>query len=125
MRPVARELHPAVREVHHAARSVLQHGQAQTHASFWQRLFPPKRRRLYDKLRQFGHALNHLLDVPPTVLSAEDLTAIGADVDRVAQRAEQELERGDRSCGEPLDSFPAAIYTIRDRYERIYRRRTS
>ncbi len=122
---MARQLHPAVREVHHAARSVLQHGDVQTPASFWQRLFPPKSRRLYDKLRQFGHALKYLMDVPPSVISAEDLTAIAADVDRVAQRAEQEIERDDRSSGEPLESFPAAIYTIRERYERIYRRGTS
>jgi hypothetical protein len=119
---VAREPHPAVREVHHAARSVLHHGDARTHASFWQRLFPPKRRRLYDKLRQFGHALEHLLDIPPSMLNAEDLSAIAADVDRVAQRAEQEIERDDRSSGEPLESFPAAIYSFRERYERIYRR---
>ena len=122
---MTRELHPAVREVHHAARSVLQHGDVKTPASFWQRLFPQKGRRLHDKLRQFGHALEHLLDVPPSVLSAEDLTAIAADVDRVAQRAEQEIERDDRSSGEPLESYPAAIYTIRERYERIYRRGAS
>ncbi len=104
---------------------MLQHGGVQTHASLWQRLFPPKSRRLYDKLRQFGHALTHLQDVPPSVLSAEDLTAIAADVDGVAQRAEQEIERDDRSSGEPLESYPAAIYTIRERYERIHRRGVS
>jgi hypothetical protein len=103
----------------------LNHGDAPAHLPFWQRLFPSKRRRLYDKLRQFGHALKHLLNVPPSTLRPEDLAAIGADVNRVAQRAEQELERGDRTSGEPLDKFPAAIYTIRDRYERIYRRGTS
>lgn len=102
---------------------MLQHGDVPTPASIWRRLFPPKRRRLYDKLRQFGHALKHLLDVPPSMLSAEDLTSIGADVDRVAQRADHEIERGDRSSGEPLESFPAAIYMIRERYEQIYRRR--
>jgi hypothetical protein len=122
---VARELHPAVREVHHAARSVLRHGDVKTHASLWQRLFPPKGQMLYDKLRQFGHALKHLLDVPPSVLTAEDLAAIAADVDGVAQRAEQEIERDDRSSGEPLESYPAAIYTIRERYERIYQRGAS
>jgi len=104
---------------------VLQHGDVQTRASLWRRLFPPKGRTLYDKLRQFGHALTHLEDAPPYVLSAEDLTAIAAEVDGVAQRAEQEIERGDRSSGEPLDAYPAAIYTIRARYERIYRRGVS
>lgn len=119
---MAREPHPAVREVHHTARSVLHHGEPQTGVSFWRRLFPARRPRLYDKLRQFGHALKHLLDVPPSSLSAEDLSAIGADVEQVAQRAEQEIDRNDLTSGEPLESFPAEIYTIRIRYEQIYRR---
>ena len=119
---MTREVHPAVRAVHHVARSVLHHGEPDARASFWRRLFPPRRPRLYDKLRDFGHVLKRVLDVPPSMLSAEDIAAIGTDVNQVVQRAEQEIERNDPTSGEPVESFAATIYTIRARHEQIYRR---
>lgn len=100
----------------------MRHNEPRAPVSFWQRLFRPKGQTLYDKLRNFGHVLNKLLAVPPMMLSPADIAAIGADVNQVVERAEQEIERNDTSSGEPLQAFAPAIYTIRDRYERIYRR---
>jgi hypothetical protein len=119
---MAREVHPAVRAVHQAALTVLHHGEPQGPVSLWRRLFSPKDRRLYDKVRQFSHTLNNLLDIPPMALSPSDIATIGTEVEQVVQRAEEEVDRNDPSSDEPLDAFARTIYEIRARYEQIYRR---
>ena len=117
---MAAEPHPAVRAVHDAARAVVQHPQAPI--SFMRRLFLEQGRSLYDDVHHFGAVLHNLLDVPPTKLSDGDIAAIGTAVDQVVARAEQAIERNDRSIGEPLEALAQAIYLIRAQYEQIYRR---
>ena len=70
----------------------------------------------------FVAALDHLLDVPPTLLSPRDLAAIGEDVQRVAKRIEEEIDGPTASANEADASLTPAIYVIRTRYEELYKR---
>jgi hypothetical protein len=116
------EPHPTVLAVHHAARAVARHGVARPPVPFWRRLFVKNDPSLYDEVRHFAHVLHSLLDLPPTMLSQADIAAVGTEVDEVVQRAEQAIERNDRTTGEPLEALAPVIYKIRDLYEQIYRR---
>jgi hypothetical protein len=122
---MAHDVHPDVRAIHHVARSIAQHGEAPKATSWWRGWFPRRQDRLYDKVRAFGHVLKRLLDLPPTMLTAEDIAAIGADVEQVVRRAEAEIERRDHSSREPINAFALEIYTVRLRYEQIYKRGAS
>lgn len=115
------ETHPAVLAVHNAAHSVLQHGAPQAPASFWKRLVSATGPGLNELIRDFGHTLSNLLDVPPSLLTNEDIEAVGRDVNEVVERAEEAIDRNDPS-GEPIEPLPPLIYTLRARYEQIYRR---
>ena len=115
--------HHAVQTVHDRAAVVLSHENTAPSGAFWRRWFEkPNERQFADEVRGFISALNHLLDVPPTMLSPGDLASIGEDVQRVAKRIEAEIEAPGESAAEVAASLAPAVYVIRTRYEEMYKR---
>lgn len=115
--------HHAVQTVHERAAVVLSHESSASGGGFWRHWFEkPNERQFADEVRGFISALNHLLDVPPTMLSRSDLASIGEDVQRVAGRIEAEIEAPGESAVEVAASLAPAVYLIRRRYEELFRR---
>jgi hypothetical protein len=115
--------HPAVPAVHAAADVVLNHVDHAPRGSFWQHWFErPDERHFADEVRAFVVKLDHLLDVPPQMLTREDIVAVGADVDRVVQRVEVSIEELSAASPEVARLLAPAVYVIRARYEELYTR---
>jgi hypothetical protein len=118
--------HHAVQTVHERATTVVSHTSDSASGSFWRRWFDkPNERQFADEVRAFVVALDYLLDVPPTMVSRHDLTAIGEDVQQVVKRIETEIEPTGGSSAEVAASLAPAIYVIRARHEELYRRGAS
>jgi hypothetical protein len=114
--------HPAVLAVHGAAAAVSDHQQPATPASFWRQWFAsPQGSHFADRVRAFVGALDQLQDVPPSMLTAGDLKAVGAGVERVVECVEAEIDRIGASSG-AAPALAQAVYVIRARYEELYRR---
>ena len=110
--------HPTVAGVREAADAVLAYPES-AHKSGWRGWFEAgDRRHLLDDVRWFAHNLRLVQDVPPHLLTPEDLKNIGEQVERVVARIETSLDRGDHNSA-PLT---AALYLIRTLYEALYQR---
>ena len=122
---MAPQSHPAVLAVHQAAGVVLNHvhvPQTAT-ASVWRRWFEkPDERHFAEEVRAFIVTLDYLLDVPPQMLTREDLVAVGADADLVVKRVEMSIEDPGAAGREVAAWLAPAVYVIRARYEELYRR---
>ena len=116
--------HPSVLAVHQAAKVVLDHAFHESNgASFWRRWFErPDERHFADEVRAFVVTLDYLLDVPPQMLTREDLTAIGDDTNRVVKRIETSIEDPAVAGSGVAASLAPAVYVIRARYEELYKR---
>jgi hypothetical protein len=115
--------HPAVLAVHDAARAVLDYDSAASTGSFWHRWFDkPLERHLADEVRAFVRTLALLLDVPPQMLSREDLRTVGEDADRVVTRIETTLDSLATPAGDVAAALTPAVYVIRARYEELHTR---
>lgn len=115
-------LHHTAAAVRSAATAVVDH-RDQINEPVWRRFFDaPREAHLIDLTRNFIAALGDVLDVPPTALSHDDVSAIGRDVDRVAERLETRIN----ALEDPTDAraFASAIYSLRLRFEEISARGT-
>jgi hypothetical protein len=115
-------LHHAVAAVQVAATTLVDH-RDHINEPIWRRLFDaPREAHLIDLTRNFIAALGDVLDVPPTALTQEDVSAIGREVDRVAERLETRID----ALKDPTDAraFVSAIYALRSRFEEISVRQT-
>jgi hypothetical protein len=113
--------HHAVVAVHDAANIVFAHQHQAPAGSFWHRWFDaPKERHFADEVRAFIMALDHLLDVPPQMLTPADLVAVGEDVERVVQRVEAAIDED--AGGGTAAALTPGIYVMRARYEELYKR---
>jgi hypothetical protein len=115
--------HPSVLAVHHAASVVLSHVLHPTTGSFWRRWFEkPDERHFADEVRAFVVTLDYLLDVPPQMLTPEDIVSIGQEVDRVVKKVEAAIEEPGVAGSDIAGALAPAVYVIRARYEELYRR---
>jgi hypothetical protein len=115
--------HPAVLAAHRAADVVLSHVHDATTGSFWHRWFEkPDERHFADDVRSFIVTLRNLLDVPPQMLTREDLISIGQETDRVVQKVEAAIEGSGAAGSNVASSLAPAVYVIRARYEDLYKR---
>jgi hypothetical protein len=120
------ESHPAVLAVLQGAQAVVAHVRDAHTGSFWRRWFEkPDERHFADEVRAFIAALDRLLDVPPQMISREDLAGIGENTERVVGRIEMSIEDGNVPGGDAGASLAAAVYVIRARYEALYIRGAS
>jgi hypothetical protein len=114
--------HPSVRAVHDAADMVLRRNR-HVRGSFWRRLFRLSREHsFHGSVRYFAHALKLVLDVPPTMLTPEDLALLGRDVEQVVARVEAVLEQGEGQEHDEAELLAPAVYAIRERYESVFKR---
>src|SRR5205809_7958009 len=115
--------HPAVLAVHHAASVVLDHVLNGHAGSFWRHWFEkPDERHFADEVRAFVVTLDYLLDVPPQMLTREDIASIGQEVDRVVKKVEAAMEEPAVAGSAIAGALAPAVYVIRARYEELYRR---
>lgn len=113
--------HPAVLTVHEAAKVVMDHVHHPPTGFFWRRWFEkPDERHFADEIRAFIRTLGHLLDVPPQLVTREDIAAIGDDCEGVVKNVEASID--DPSAASDVASLTPAIYVIRARYEELYKR---
>jgi hypothetical protein len=116
--------HPAVLAVTQAAKAVLAHQGDAASGAFWRRWFDkPRERHLADDVRAFVMALDHLLDVPPQMLTSADLVLVGAEADAVIKRVEAAIEDPEMARANAAAALVPAVYVIRARYEELYKRR--
>ena len=121
--PMSEQPHPGVLAVHTAADVVTNHVHQAPQGSFWRHWFEkPGERHFADEVRAFVACLEHLLDVPPQVLTREVIVSIGADVDRVVKRLEASIEEPGSAGTDVAGSLVPAVYVIRARYEELYNR---
>jgi hypothetical protein len=115
--------HPALLAVHHAAKAVLGRPAVAKSPPFWRRLFQPRHKHSFEGLvRFFAHVLKKVLEVPPAMLTPDDLAFVGLEVDRVIKEIEDRLERRGPEVAGDVELLSAAVYRIRSRYELIYQR---
>jgi hypothetical protein len=115
--------HPSVLAVHDAANIVLNHRREVSSGSFWRRWFEnPHERHFADEVRAFVTTLDFLLDVPPQMLSSEDLVAVGEDAEGVVKRVEEAIDDQALPAGDVAAALAPAVYVIRTRYEELYKR---
>ena len=114
--------HPVVLAVGQAAEAALGEPAAGSQP-FWRRLFQPRHQHSFEgSVRFFGHVLKKVLDVPPTMLTPDDLASLGLDVNRVVKEVEARLAQADAEHADEAGLLTAAVYAIRSRYELIYQR---
>jgi hypothetical protein len=115
--------HPAVLAVQEAAAAVFDHDPQPATGSFWRRWFDnPGERHMADIVRNYVLTLDLLLDVPPTMLTRDDLTGVGEDADRVIRRIEAAIDEPGASEDGTAAALAQAVYVIRARYEELYQR---
>jgi hypothetical protein len=121
--PMTPQPHPAVQAVHHAAGRVMNHVHPATNGSFWRRWFDkPDERHFADEVRAFVVTLDYLLDVPPQMLTREDIVSIGQDVDHVVMKVEAAIDEPGAAASDAAGALAPAVYVIRARYEELYKR---
>jgi hypothetical protein len=115
--------HPAVQSVHRVANVVLNHVHPASTGSFWRRWFEkPDERHFADEVRAFVVTLDYLLDVPPQMLTREDIVSIGQEVDQVVKKVEAAIEQPGVAGSDVAGALAPAVYVIRARYEELYKR---
>ena len=94
-----------------------------SNGSFWRRWFEhPDQRHFADDVRAFVVTLDYLLDVPPQMLTREDVMSVGQDADRVVKKVEEAMEQPATAGSGAAAALAPAIYVIRARYEELYKR---
>jgi hypothetical protein len=102
---------------------VLSHARRAAGRPFWRRWFGESREEGFaHAVRSFATSLNLLLDVPPTMIGRGELAGIGTLVDQVVARIDAEIEESDDPTAEAVAALAPAIYSIRTRYEALYKR---
>jgi hypothetical protein len=112
--------------VHEAANLVLRHAHHAPNESFWHRWFEkPDERHFADEVRAFIARLDHLLDVPPQMLTRDDLAVVGQLSDSVVKCIEAFINDSAATAGGAAAALTPAVYLIRARYEELFKRGAS
>lgn len=114
--------HHAVRTIRERAAAVMAVPDDGATGGFWRRWFAkPPARTLADEVRAFVSGLDYLLDVPPTMITRQELVEVGLLAEQVVRRIEAAIDE----TAELAAGLAPAIYVIRTRYEELYHRGAS